>query len=84
MTPQLVRADYVDEYRLCLTFADGVSGEIDLQSELWGPVFEPLRDVEAFKQFQLNRELNTVCWPTGADLAPEFLYKAVQQERQPV
>lgn len=84
MTPQLVHADYVEEYRLRLTFADGVSGEIDLQSELWGPVFEPLRDVEAFKQFQLNRELNTVCWPTGADLAPEFLYHAVQKERQPV
>lgn len=83
MTPQLIEAGYAGEYRLRLRFADGASGEIDLQSELWGPVFEPLRDVEAFKQFQLNRELNTICWPTGADLAPEFLYKAVQKERQP-
>jgi len=84
MTPQLVEIAYAGDYRLRLRFADGATGEIDLQDELWGPVFEPLRDTELFKQFSLDRALNTVCWSTGADLAPAFLYQAIEQERQAV
>jgi hypothetical protein len=41
--------------------------------ELTGPIFEPLRDVEAFKRFRLHPELRTLVWSNGADLAPEFL-----------
>jgi hypothetical protein len=36
-------------------------------------VFGPLRDVEYFKKFFLD--LNTLCWPNGADIAPERLYE---------
>ncbi len=81
MTPQLMGAEYAGDCRLHLTFADGTEGEIDLEDELWGPVFESLRDVEVFKRFQLNHELNTICWETGADLAPEFLYEAVRKKQ---
>jgi hypothetical protein len=42
------------DYSLHLTFADGVVGDIDLRDELWGSVFEPLRDIELFKRFNLN------------------------------
>jgi len=44
---------YIGDYSLRLTFADGVVGDIDLRDELWGPVFEPLRDIELFKRFSL-------------------------------
>lgn len=81
MTPQLIEAYYVRDYRIRLRFEDGAAGEIDLEDELWGPVFEPLRDAEVFKRFRLDRELNTICWETGADLAPEFLYDAVRQHQ---
>ena len=81
ITPQLMSAEYVGDYRLRLAFADGTEGEVDLKDELWGPVFEPLRDVEVFKRFKLNSELNTICWETGADLAPEFLYEAARRKQ---
>jgi len=84
MTPQLIEVIYIGDYSLRLTFADGVVGDIDLRDELWGPVFEPLRDIELFKRFSLNHELNTICWPTGADLAPEFLYRAARTVQQAV
>ena len=74
MTPKLERADYVREYQIRLKFADGLEGVIDLRDELWGEVFEPLKKMELFRTFRLNEELNTIVWPTGADLAPEFLY----------
>ena len=70
-------AEYVTGYRLRLTFSDGVVGELDLESELWGETFEPVRDPEYFQKFEVHSELNTLTWSNGADLAPEHLYKAV-------
>ena len=76
MTPTLKAAEYVGSYRLRLTFSDGKVGDIDLASELWGEVFEPLKDLELFKSFKVDKELGTVVWPNGADFAPEFLYQS--------
>ena len=81
MVPKLESAEYVTAHIIRLRFADGTGGDVDLKDELWGEVFEPLRDPEAFRRFRLDHELNTVTWPSGADLAPEFLYeKAAAQQ----
>ncbi len=66
---------HLKEYQLRLTFSNGVTKDVDLQAELYGEVFEPLQDVEFFKQVAVNPETNTIEWPNGADLAPEFLYE---------
>jgi hypothetical protein len=50
--------------------------DLDLEEELWGEVSEPLRDLDKFKDFRIDKGLYTIVWPTGADLAPEFLYEA--------
>jgi hypothetical protein len=57
---------------------DNTSGEIDLEKELYGPVFEPLRDTAVFRQFQVHPEFHTLTWPNGADFAPEFLHDNVR------
>ncbi len=75
MTPKLKSATYLDGYKIEVSFSDGVTGIIDLENELWGEVFEPLKKLEIFKAFKLDPELKTIVWPTGADLAPEFLYQ---------
>ena len=75
-TPKLTSAEYVGGYRLRLAFEDGRTGELDLEDQLWGEVFEPLRDITQFKDFRIDAELQTIVWPTGADLAPEYLYEA--------
>lgn len=75
MIPKLESAEYVADYRIRVRFADGREGEIDLAEELWGEVFEPLKDAAVFRRFRLDPELNTICWETGADLAPEYLYE---------
>lgn len=56
-----------------VTFEDGVVREIDVEGELWGEVFEPLKDPTFFALAALDPQLGTVTWPNGADLAPEFL-----------
>jgi len=76
MTPRLKSAKHISAFRLQLTFEDGRVGEVDLENELWGEVFEPLRDPDEFRKFRVDDELHTIVWPTGADLAPEFLYEA--------
>ena len=63
-------------YRLRVEFADGVKGEVDLSERLFGPVFEPLRDPDFFARVQVD-EFGAVCWPNGADLAPDALYETL-------
>ena len=79
MIPKVVEVTPLDGYKLWLRFQDGVSGTVDLSAELWGPMFEPLKDMRLFAQVAIHPELETVTWPNGADLAPEFLYRAAQQ-----
>lgn len=78
MLPRVKRVEMRTGYRIWVAFDDGVSGEIDLTNELWGDVFEPLKDPAAFAQLALDPDLGTVVWPNGADLAPEFLYQKLR------
>jgi len=77
MTPRVVRAEHIRDFVIRVEFADGVKGDIDLQDELEGEVFEPLKDPAHFKAFKIHPELHTITWPNGADFAPEFLYEKV-------
>jgi hypothetical protein len=47
---------------------------IDLSSALEGPAFQQLQDITVFAQLRVDKELDTIVWPNGADFAPEFLY----------
>ncbi len=66
---------HLEDYKLRLTFDDGVTKDVDLRDELYGEIFEPLKDIELFKQVAVNPDTNTIEWPNGADFAPEFLYE---------
>ncbi|HSM50229.1 MAG TPA: DUF2442 domain-containing protein [Thermoanaerobaculia bacterium] len=80
----VTKMEYLGGYRLRLEFNDGLAGEVDLESRLFGEVFAPLRDPAYFAQVRLDRELDTVTWPNGADFAPEFLHAAVRGEASAV
>jgi len=71
----IARVQYLQDYRLRVEFDNGVIKDVDLERELYGEVFEPLRDLALFRQAQVNPETRTVEWPNGADLAPEFLFE---------
>lgn len=70
----------LEGFRIRLAFEDGTVGEIDLVDELWGPVFEPLKDRDLFAQVSVDGECGTIVWPNGADFAPEWLYEAVRTQ----
>ncbi|HEV7242086.1 MAG TPA: DUF2442 domain-containing protein [Thermoanaerobaculia bacterium] len=73
----VVEVRYVRDYTLWLRFQDGTSGEVDISRSFKGPVFEPLRNLEFFKQVSVDPEIGTIVWPNGADIAPETLYERV-------
>jgi len=75
---RVTEAKWVRDYIIRLRFSDGLEGEVDLRDELDGPVFEPLRDVNVFRAFELHPDLHTVVWRNGADFAPEFLHSRVR------
>jgi hypothetical protein len=78
MLPHIIEASYITEHTVWLRFSDGAEGEVDLSSELHGPIFEPLRNIEVFRQFTVHPELRTLVWPNGADFAPEFLRSSLR------
>ena len=78
MDYHIVEARYVAEHVIWLRFRDGTAGDIDLKPVLEGPIFEPLRDLKTFRQFQIHPEFHTLVWENGADLAPEFLHDNVR------
>lgn len=72
--PEVIDAQYAGKYRISLRFSDGVRKTVDFRRWLDGPVFEPLLDVDYFRNFVIDG--GTVTWPNGADIAPETLYDA--------
>lgn len=77
----VIEAIYVRDYTIWIKLDNGAHGEIDLSSELWGEVFEPLREIDAFKRFHVDIEINTIVWENGADIAPDFLYSLLQNKK---
>ena len=67
-------AKHLEEYKVEVAFSNGQQGIADLSEALHGPVFEPLKNQEIFSSFIVDKELKTLVWPNGADLAPEYIY----------
>lgn len=76
--PRIIKVKYVTDYIIWLKFNDGSEGEVNLKDELWGTVFEELKDVKQFQKMQLHPELHTIVWENGADFSPEFLYEQLK------
>jgi hypothetical protein len=72
----LVKVEALPDYQLYIEFEDGIAGTVDISDIVGrGPVFAPLKDPDMFSQVRLDKELGAPCWPNGADLAPDRLYR---------
>jgi hypothetical protein len=70
--------EYQSGYCYRIVFDNGVASVVDFSKYLdSGPVFEPLRNLDYFKQAKI--EGGTIAWPNGADIAPETLYEECER-----
>jgi hypothetical protein len=79
------KAEYVEDYKIHVTFNDDQSGIVDLKEVICNdkrPVFRELVDITKFRQFDV--EFDTIVWTNGLDLAPEFLYNSLMQSQHAV
>lgn len=76
--PDITAVSVVRHGVLRLTFADGLTGDVDVLARMWGPVFEGARTPEGFAKVAVNEETGTIAWPDDADLAPDTLYERVR------
>ena len=67
-------AKYLEDYKVEVEFNNGEKGIVDLSDDLYGEVFEPLKDKNLFSKMKVDKDLETITWENGADFAPEYLY----------
>ncbi|PYQ27616.1 MAG: DUF2442 domain-containing protein [Acidobacteria bacterium] len=68
---RVVSAEYVKGYQLRVRFSDGEEKVVDFTRWIRGEMFKLLANKRQFKRFFIAG--GTVCWPNGADIAPETL-----------
>lgn len=77
---RVTQVEALPEFRLRVTFADGLTGMVDLsrivQSANAG-VFAALSDPSLFAQ--VRPEYGAVAWPGELDLAPDAMHTAIQE-----
>jgi len=54
---RITAVEPLDGFRLRLTFTDGLVREVDLSSDLWGPMAEPLQDPTYFRQVRVDPDV---------------------------
>ena len=78
----VINVTYLKNYKLRVEFNDDIVKDVDLKNELYGEIFEPLKNIDLFKQVDVNPDTNTIEWANGADLAHEYLFEIGEEVRK--
>jgi len=86
MFPRIAKVRHIQDYRLELTFLNGVQAELDFKNRIVGrgSVFKPLEDIEFFRQVRVDPEIGTLVWPNDVDFDPDVLYSEATHTPIPV
>jgi hypothetical protein len=78
--PRPVAVEVLPPYAIRVTFDDGVVHDTDLAQDLWGAMFEPLKDPAYFARVRVVD--GDVVWPNGLDLDPLVLHGGAEPARR--
>lgn len=86
MFPRIIAVEYIKDYVLSLTFADGKKAKMDFYKKVVGRggVFKPLEDLKFFRQVKVEPEAGTLVWPNEVDFDPDVLYSLATGTPLPV
>jgi len=74
---RIVSAEPLPQYRLKITFNDGLSGIFRVEPERRGGVFLKLLDPGVFNAVTVNPDFGCVEWPGGVDLCPDAMHQSM-------
>lgn len=74
MPREIFAAEIIKDYTIEVVFDDLRKGVVDLRRYLRKGIFKELLNKKKFCQMKVDAELGTICWPNGADIAPDTLY----------
>lgn len=84
MYHQIIRAQYLGQYKLKLTFDNKKTGIVDLKHYIKEKgLFKKFSDINFFRKFYIDKETGVLSWPGGLDIAPETIYSEATQEPLP-
>lgn len=72
MSPSIKKVIAKPDHLLVIDFENGEQGTLDMKPYLNFGVFKKLQDQNEFEQVRVA--FDTIEWPSGADLDPEFVY----------
>lgn len=80
MLYDVIKADYIDGYKLKVLFEDGHCGTVDFSHyPEKGGVFSKFSELSFFRKFKVSKTLGTIVWNDEIDIAPETLYEKCEQ-----
>ena len=74
---EVIEAKIIKDYMVEVVFDNLKRGVVDLRRYLGKGIFKELLNKKKFRQMKVDAELGTICWPNGADIAPDTLYSQV-------
>lgn len=77
---EIINAKFIKNYTVEVVFNNGKKGSVDLQKYLNKGILKELLDKKKFKRFKVDKELGTIVWGNGADIAPETLYAEIMKK----
>ncbi|GAG24752.1 unnamed protein product [marine sediment metagenome] len=78
----IINLEYIEDYKLRLTFKTGKKGIVDLgEYSKKGGVFSRFSDIEYFKKVYVDH--GVLCWTDNVDIAPETIYSMATGEPLP-
>jgi hypothetical protein len=72
MYPSAKRVSPLADYVIAVEFGNDEIGHLDMKSFLTFGVFRKIQDPDIFNQVRIS--FDSIEWPEGIDLDPEFLY----------
>jgi hypothetical protein len=73
---EIIAARIIKNYVVEITFDDLKKRTVDLRPFLGKGILKPLVKPWNFRRMKVDAEMGTICWPNGADIAPDRLYSA--------
>ena len=68
---RVLEVKYLTGYKFWVKLSDNTERIYNMEQDLDGEVYQPLKDINLFKKLRIKH--GVVCWPNGADIAPEHL-----------